>query len=103
MATLKAGSRWFSTVCETELVVVRGSSREVSLECGGQPMAEFGSATPRNVSYLAKSDQGTQVGKRYVDTEEEFELLCTRPGVGLPTLDGDVLQVKHAKMLPSSD
>jgi hypothetical protein len=43
------------------------------------------------------------MGKRYVDEADSVELLCTKPGDGLPALDGEVLQLKDAKPLPASD
>ena len=43
------------------------------------------------------------MGKRYVDPDEKFELLCTKPGKGSLVLDGTPLDVKQAKQLPSSD
>ena len=46
---------------------------------------------------------GTAMGKRYVDENETIELLCTKPGDGLPALDGPLLLVKDAKPLPASD
>ena len=39
---LKPGSRWASQVCSTEVVVVRTSTKPVTLECGGHPMAPVG-------------------------------------------------------------
>ena len=48
-------------------------------------------------------DGGAELGKRYVDAGGAVELLCTRPGVGAPALDGTVLAPKEAKPLPASD
>ena len=46
---------------------------------------------------------GTQIGKRYVDADGVLELLCTKPGEGSLSCDGDELGIKGAKPLPSSD
>ena len=43
MALLKAGGRWASSVCDTEVIVVKGPEDEVSLTCGGADMVEAGS------------------------------------------------------------
>jgi hypothetical protein len=46
---------------------------------------------------------GTAIGKRYADDATGVELLCTKSGEGTLTLNGQPLQVKGAKPLPSSD
>ena len=43
------------------------------------------------------------MGKRYVDDAGTLELLCTKPGDGVPAVAGEVLQLKEAKPLPASD
>ena len=43
MAELKPGTRLQSTVCTTEVIVVKGDG-EHALTCGGAPMVEAGSA-----------------------------------------------------------
>ena len=48
-------------------------------------------------------DQGTLIGKRYVDAEEKVELLCTKGGKGSLVLNGAPMGIKQAKQLPSSD
>jgi hypothetical protein len=47
--------------------------------------------------------QGTLIGKRYLDAAERFELLCTKGGAGSIAINGELLRVKEAKALPSSD
>jgi hypothetical protein len=39
----------------------------------------------------------------YADDEVGIELLCSRPGAGALTLNGEVLPMKGAKPLPASD
>lgn len=46
---------------------------------------------------------GTQLGKRYADEGVGIEVLCTKPGTGTLTVNGDRLPMKEAKPLPSSD
>lgn len=103
MATvaLKAGARFKSAVCDTQVMVIKAPAGDYALECGGALMIapnEEGSAE-LNPELAA----GTQMGKRYVDPDEKFELLCTKPGKGSLVLDGTPLDVKQAKQLPSSD
>jgi hypothetical protein len=102
MAVAKAGSRWRSVTCDTEVIVVKASAGDIDLECGGQKMVPLG--TDVAVDEPAPGlDDGTQLGKRYVDGDETVELLCTKPGRGSLTLGGRPLTLKEAKPLPSSD
>jgi hypothetical protein len=96
---MKPGSRLKSSVCDTEVMVIRGSN--VVVECGGAPMmeerpAERGAINPDFAG-------GTQMGKRYVDAAGTLELLCVKPGKGSLSVGGVALQIKEAKPLPSSD
>jgi len=45
----------------------------------------------------------TAMGKRYVCGTCEAELLCTKPGDGMPSCCGAEMGLKEAKPLPSSD
>jgi hypothetical protein len=96
---MKPGSKLKSTVCDTEVMVIRGSGAIV--ECGGAPMAdvrpgELGAIKPEFA-------QGTQIGKRYVDAAGAVELLCVKAGKGSLSIGGATLQLKDAKPLPASD
>jgi hypothetical protein len=96
---MKPGTKLKSTVCGTEVMVIRGSG--VVVECGGAPMVE---ERPAEAGAL-KPDfaQGTQIGKRYVDAAGTLELLCVKPGQGSLSIGGVALQLKDAKPLPASD
>jgi hypothetical protein len=96
---MKPGTKLKSTVCSTEVMVIRGSGAVV--ECGGAPMAEERPAEPGTL----KPDfaQGTQIGKRYVDAAGTLELLCVKHGQGSLSVGGAPLQLKDAKPLPASD
>ena len=96
---MKPGTKLKSTVCDTEIMVIRGSGAVV--ECGGAPMAEERPAQRGNL----KPDfaQGTQIGKRYVDAAGTLELLCVKHGQGSLSIGGVPLQLKDAKPLPASD
>ena len=101
MALLKAGGRWSSSVCDTEVIVVKGPENEVSLTCGGVEMVEAGGDPVSGE--LDDSGDGTQLGKRYVDEEDTIEVLCTKPGSGSLGVDGKMLELKDATPLPASD
>jgi hypothetical protein len=96
---MKPGMKLKSTVCDTEVMVIRGSVAVV--ECGGAPMAEERPA--ERGSPAAGADKGTQIGKRYVDAAATIELLCVKPGKGSLSIGGTPLQLKDAKPLPASD
>lgn len=96
---MKPGSKLKSTVCDTEVMVIRGSGLVV--ECGGKPMADEKPATPAEID--AAFAEGTKIGKRYVDAAGTVELLCVKAGKGSLSIGGVALQTKDAKPLPSSD
>ncbi|GIX30255.1 MAG: hypothetical protein KatS3mg124_0727 [Porticoccaceae bacterium] len=97
---MKPGTKLKSTVCETEVMVIRAVPG-VEVTCGGAPMAE------ERPAELGTPDpafaQGTLMGKRYVNEEGTVELLCIKPGKGSLAIDGVLLRTKDAKPLPSSD
>lgn len=100
---LKAGTKMASTVCDTQVVVVRAPVAEVELGCGGAALVDAAAAgDPTGAPDPALAD-GTLIGKRYADEELGLELLCTKPGAGTLTCNGVALAVKGAKPLPASD
>jgi len=97
--TMKAGTKLKSAVCDTEVMVIRGSG--VGVQCGGAPMAE---QKPAEKAALDSAHaEGTKIGKRYVDADGGVELLCVKGGQGSLAIAGVALQPKDAKPLPSSD
>jgi hypothetical protein len=102
MAQLKPGSRWTSSVCDTEVIVVKGSPDPVELTCGGVAMVAAGEE-PAAGALEDGTSEGTLLGKRYVDDGDTMEVLCTKPGTGSLGADGAPLQLKEAKPLPASD
>ncbi len=96
---MKPGTRLKSSVCDTEVMVVRGSNMVV--ECGGAPMTQERAAERGAID--ANFAGGTQMGKRYVDAAGTLELLCVKPGKGSLSVGGVALLIKEAKPLPSSD
>ena len=105
MVELRPGARFRSTVCTTEVIVVRGTG-PADITCGGAPMVP---ATAPAVSHAttgapaAGAGDGTLLGKRYGDPDDTVEVLCTKAGQGSLALAGNPLPVKVTKPLPASD
>lgn len=98
---MKPGERYFSAVCETQVVVVRPAAGEVVLRCGGAPMT---TTAPDTTGAPAPGlDGGAALGKRYVDEQTGLELLVSKAGAGTLEADDRPLSPKQAKPLPSSD
>mgnify|MGYP006199714193 FL=1 len=101
MAELKPGARFQSTVCTTQVIVVKGAG-DVALTCGGAAMVAAGtgevSGTP-----AADSAEGTLLGKRYGNEAGTIELLATKAGAGSMAADSNALALAQAKTLPASD
>ena len=101
MPALKPGSRFTSSVCGTQVIVVKGAG-EVDLRCGGAPVVPAGTDAGDGVLEEGASG-GTLMGKRYVDADETVEVLCTRPGDGSLGVGDTLLDLKDAKPHPASD
>jgi hypothetical protein len=102
MATLKAGARLKSAVCDTQVMVIAAPAGDLTLSCGGAPLLEATANAARG-AIDPEHKNGTQIGKRYVNEDGSLELLCTKPGEGSLALAGAKLKLKEAKALPSSD
>jgi hypothetical protein len=100
---LKAGARFKSAVCETQVMVIKAPAGEFELACGGVAMLAPAAAALAGAQLDAAQAGESLIGKRYVNTDESVELLCTKGGKGSLALDGTPLGVKQAKQLPSSD
>lgn len=99
---LRPGMRLRSSVCDTEVVVVKAPSAPVELSCGGQPMREPGEVQDSPTGEPTVTG-GTLLGKRYEHEDTGLELLCTKAGAGALTVSGEPLGLKAPKPLPSSD
>jgi len=99
MCVMKPGTKLKSAVCDTEVMVIRGS--DFVVECGGSAMAEMRPLARGAVDPAFA--RGTKIGKRYIDPAGTCELLCVKAGQGSLAIGGVALQVKDAKPLPSSD
>jgi hypothetical protein len=102
MATLKAGARFKSAVCDTQVLVIAVPTGDVALTCGGAALLEMTDTAARG-TIDPEHKGGSQIGKRYVNEDGSVELLCTKPGEGSLALAGVRLKLKEAKALPSSD
>lgn len=103
MPAMKAGSRLKSTVCTTEVIVVKAPAVEVDVTCGGAPMALGTEPVTDRGQAAADAKGGSALGKRYVNGDETLEILCTKAGEGSLGADGALLALKEAKPLPASD
>jgi hypothetical protein len=96
---MKPGTRLYSAVDNTEVMVIRCG--EGTIECGGAPMGEAKAAELAELN--PDFADGALMGKRYVDADGKFELLCSKPGKGSLAVNGVKLVTKDAKPLPASD
>lgn len=97
----KPGLKLRSTVCATEVVVVRPAPSAVEITCCSAPMTDEESTAAGSAA--GPTGDGVLLGKRYADEETGLELLCTKPGPGPLAVDGRELAVKGPKPLPASD
>ena len=95
---MKPGSRIKSNACDTEVVIIKYTAG--AIQCGGADMSEAGGG---GADLSADFAGGSIMGKRYVDEAGTIELLCTKPGPGVPAVGGTLLRLKDAKALPASD
>ncbi len=100
---LKPGLRLQSTVCATEVIVVKAPNVAVNVGCGGRQMALYGEGNDGQSRGAVLEGEGTRVGKRYASEVIGIELLCTKAGAGALTVDGVLLDLKGPTLLPSSD
>lgn len=101
---LKAGMRLKSALSDAEVIVVRAPDRPVVLTLGGAPMLGLEDPKPEPAPAMTAGHEGpVQLGKRYVDEASGAELLVTKPGEGALAMDDNLLTLKTAKPLPSSD
>jgi len=103
MAQLKAGTRFKSAVCSTEIMVIQAPGGDVDVRCGGAPVIGIADEAPSEAALDPNQKAGNQIGKRYVDEAGQLELLCTKPGEGTLALGDTPLVLKEAKPLPASD
>jgi len=103
MAQVSVGTRLRSSVCDTEVMVVAAPDRDVAITCGGAPMVGLDDEPSAGAALSPDASGGSQLGKRYTNDALDIELLCTKAGQGAVAVDGEMLELKEAKPLPSSD
>jgi hypothetical protein len=91
-----------SSVCATEVMVIAAPATDTEVSCGGSMMIAM-TELPAGGEIDAAHAGGTLLGKRYVNEAGDLELLCTKPGEGSLSSNGETLGLKEAKPLPSSD
>lgn len=97
----KPGTRFKSAVCSTEVVIVKAPTGG-ELRCGGAPMSADAPAAAAGAP-AAGWDGGSQLGKRYEDTETGLQVLVVKAGDGALGVDDRALTIVSAKALPASD
>ena len=102
MTQLKPGLKLKSAVCDSEFMVIKPGAGTAPT-CGGVPMLGPTDESVAEAEPLSDHMEGCQVGKRYVNDDQSLELLCVKAGQGSLAADGQSLQIKEAKKLPSSD
>lgn len=96
----KLGSRYYSAVCDTEVIVVKSSSDDVALTCGGRPMVAGAAQAPRQVG--DPDSMGNNVlGKRYAGSG--LEVLVVKSGAGTLAVNGVPMDAAPTRALPASD
>jgi hypothetical protein len=101
LGELKVGQKLKSSVCDTQVMIIKTIAGMHELTCGGAPM-DLGLES-QSAELDPDKAKGTLIGKRYVNADESVELLCVKGGAGTLYLDGEELLAKQAKALPSSD
>ena len=101
MVQIKAGTKLFSAVCDTQIMVLRVPADDLDVTCGGLPMQTEEAAEKSSMS--GGGGEGRRVGERCGDEAETIEFLCARGGEGNISVNGVALEIKQAKRLPSSD
>jgi hypothetical protein len=100
MSRVKIGARLGSAVSAAQFIVVRAPDRDLDLRCGGAALVESDTSKEQSDG---GSGQELQLGKRYVNTPEDLELLCTKAGHGDLSCDSELMHLREAKPLPTSD
>ena len=101
MPEIKPGVRLKSQVCNGEAMVVKGA--DIVLTCGGVPMIGVDETPDAGATADPEHMYDCLIGKRYVNAEEDIEVLCVKAGDGSFGVDGQMLMGKETKRLPSSD
>jgi hypothetical protein len=99
---LKPGMRLRSATSVAEVIVIRCNDGDIDLRSGGVPLVTLDHEVIIQEP-ASGFDEGLLIGKRYGTDEQNIELLCTKAGVGALSIGEELLPLKEAKPLPSSD
>jgi hypothetical protein len=100
---IKAGGRWRSVACDTEVVVTKALADGPGLCCGGHPMEAADQPAGERLPLDPSRSDASLLGKRYTDAGGVLEVLCVKAGQGTLALGEEPLTLRQAKPLPSSD
>jgi hypothetical protein len=100
---LRSGTRLFSAVCETNVIVVKPPAKAGEICCGGMPMVASKPSAMSEAGPAADASGGTVLGKRYACDGEDLVVLCTKSGAGSLAFGDRPLTEQGAKPLPPSD
>jgi len=100
--SLRIGARLYSVACDAQVIVVAAPKVDVTLLCGGEPMADQPTSGVQ-ARHARATGGGVAVGKRYEDSAIGLEVLATKAGAGTLEVDGRPLTIKEPKRLPASD
>jgi hypothetical protein len=100
---LKPGNRLFGAACTSEFIVIKAPGSPVDLRIGGHPALTDAKARQDGLEVLTPADAASAMGKRYVDSSDSLELLCTKAGAGALAVGDELCVMKDAKPLPASD
>ena len=103
MTVLKTGSRLRSQVDDTEVIVIKAPASDVDLLIGGHAAIDVGAQPAEGLQLDSAHSGGSLLGKRYTRGADDIELLVTKGGEGSMSIDGETLEPKESKPLPSSD
>jgi hypothetical protein len=100
--TLKPGLRLRAPSSTAEVIVVRIPTGPVELAIDDVALTDEPTEPPAGVPE-STGPAAIELGKRYVDDATGIELLCARAGTGTLSCNGNVMVLRSAKPLPSSD
>ena len=100
---LKPGMRLLGAACTSEFVVVKAPAGATDVRIGGHPAVTAPEDRSGDLSVSTPADRRPAMGKRYVDSADTIELLCTKVGDGAAAIGEELLSQKDAKALPASD
>jgi hypothetical protein len=100
---LRAGMQLESVISPARIIVIRAPKDDVEVCCGGKAMVPVESVAGAGAPPAVQDGSGPVLGKRYAHEELGLEFLCTRAGAGDLTVNGEPLELKEPKPLPSSD